>query len=442
MLHGYKKSRYNIYDNLEFLGLNPYEQKHFCFGEGGSEGNGEGGLDVDSLSTDTPGLSAPEAAAAAAEADAAMSAAGLNAADSPEAAQAAMDAAAANAAGYDLGDYSDAVSQAAPSSNELDALEETGLIGYNDKVALGYLDTIERENRQSDINLARSIADKYGLDSTQVQPGFTQDPSLGPQTMSYTGPGALGAAATEIGRGAANLAGLVAETYPGIVNFASIIAEEEFGLKTPSLGLKEGINDYFDKVTASQRETNRAARGITETEQASSIDRSQQQSSTDYFDPPQTLSQQVASAPEAYEFGPNYGVGAVSPSQQFAAAPEAYEFGPNYGLAPSPEIDVQQVAGPFTDLPSQPQSAVDYYDVPPSQQQSSATNFFSDIPDGNEIIPRTVSKTPSAAPTPEPEVKVVREPVTRTPATDTFSILANIYGPEVAAQLLPNRIIT
>ena len=276
---------------------------------------------------------------------------------------------------------------AAEKAEGLQDLMDMGIYGYNDAVNAGFLDAINRANQQSDMNLARSIADNYGLDPTQVQPGFMQDPSLGPQTVSYTGPGAFGAAATEVGRGAANLASLVAETYPGFVNFASIIAEEEFGLKTPSLGLKEGIDDYFDKVTASQRETNRAARGITETEQASSIDRSQPQSSTDYFDAPQTLSQQVASAPE------------------------------------------------------QAQSAVDYYDVPTSKQQSSATNFFSDIPDGNEIIPRTVSKTPAAAPTPEPEVKVVREPVTRTPATDTFSILANIYGPEAAAQLLPNRII-
>ena len=44
MLTGYKKSRYNIYDNLEFLGLTPYELKHFCFGEGeGSDGPGDSG---------------------------------------------------------------------------------------------------------------------------------------------------------------------------------------------------------------------------------------------------------------------------------------------------------------------------------------------------------------------------------------------------------------
>ena len=44
MLTGHKKSRYNIYDNLEFLGLNPYELKHFCFGEGeGSDGADDSG---------------------------------------------------------------------------------------------------------------------------------------------------------------------------------------------------------------------------------------------------------------------------------------------------------------------------------------------------------------------------------------------------------------
>ena len=63
MLIGYKKSRYNIYDNLEFLGLNPYELKHFCFGEAGSDDAG-GDYDQD--------ISNAVAAAAAAEAAAAV----------------------------------------------------------------------------------------------------------------------------------------------------------------------------------------------------------------------------------------------------------------------------------------------------------------------------------------------------------------------------------
>ena len=58
MLHGYKKSRYNIYDNLEFLGLNFYEQKHFCFGEGEGDADGDAGADYDFS------LANPEAVAA------------------------------------------------------------------------------------------------------------------------------------------------------------------------------------------------------------------------------------------------------------------------------------------------------------------------------------------------------------------------------------------
>ena len=437
MLHGYKKSRYNIYDNLEFLGLNPYEQKHFCFGEG--EGNDSSGgvdegaptsqaaqdeaneaagmsrgdsLDPDSLSTDTPGLSSNQAAAAAAEADAAMSAAGLNAVDNPEAAQAALDAAAANVAGYDLGDYGDMASPSRASSAELGALEETGLIGYNDKVALGFLDTIERENRQSDINLARSIADKYGLTPSQVQPGFMQDPSLGPQTMSYRGPGSFNAATSKMATAAGMLGANLVDMTPGLFGLVRGLAglgrKDSFaGLVGQARGqsrdeqaesLSSKVQGYMDERAASQREANMAARGVTATEEASSIDRSQPQSSTDYFDAPQTLSQQVAAAPQS-------------------------------------SVDYFDVP------PSQPQSSVDYYDVPTSQQQSSAADLFSDIPDGNEIIPRTVSKTPAAAPTPEPAVEVVRAPVTRTPATDTFGILERIYGPDVAAKLLPTRIV-
>ena len=255
MLHGYKKSRYNIYDNLEFLGLNPYEQKHFCFGEGGSEGSGESGATVDpldstSLSTDPPQLDAQQAADAVAAADAARDAVGGL---SPEGYQAALDVASANVGGYNLGDFEDAVSQAAPPSDELDALEETGLLGYNDKAALGYLDTVAREERESDLGTARGIEGLYGLREGDVTPA----PVGG---FSYQGPGSTRAALSEMGKGAINLGSLLAETYPGLVNFASIIAEEEFGLKMPSLGLKEQLDDYFARDAASQREANIGAR--------------------------------------------------------------------------------------------------------------------------------------------------------------------------------------
>jgi len=423
MLHGYKKSRYNIYDNLEFLGLNPYEQKHFCFGEG--EGNDSSGgvdegaptsqaaqdeaneaagmsrgdsLDPDSLSTDTPGLSSNQAAAAAAEADAAMSAAGLNAVDNPEAAQAALDAAAANVAGYDLGDYGDMASPSRASSAELGALEETGLIGYNDKVALGFLDTIERENRQSDINLARSIADKYGLTPSQVQPGFMQDPSLGPQTMSYRGPGSFNAATSKMATAAGMLGANLVDMTPGLFGLVRGLAglgrKDSFaGLVGQARGqsrdeqaesLSSKVQGYMDERAASQREANMAARGATDPSTAGIID--------DYEE---EVSQQ----------------GAFSAPQEAGIIDDHEEEVSQGGLFSAPDI-----AAP---------SSFDTVDL------------TGDVP----FIPlaEPIPSVPTLAP--EPAVEVVRAPVTRTPATDTFSILERIYGPDVAAKLLPTRIV-
>ena len=83
----FSKTKHNLYNNLDYLGLNPYEQRHFCFHGGmGDPGGGEGseaegtgggvdpggvagskdGLDIDSLSTDPEGMTADEAEAEAA----------------------------------------------------------------------------------------------------------------------------------------------------------------------------------------------------------------------------------------------------------------------------------------------------------------------------------------------------------------------------------------
>jgi hypothetical protein len=86
----FSKTKHNLYNNLDYLGLNPYEQRHFCFHGGmGDPGGGEGseaegtgggvdpggvagskdGLDIDSLSTDPEGMTADEAEAEAAAMD-------------------------------------------------------------------------------------------------------------------------------------------------------------------------------------------------------------------------------------------------------------------------------------------------------------------------------------------------------------------------------------
>ena len=268
MLHGYKKSRYNIYDNLEFLGLNPYEQKHFCFGEGGGEGGGSAddyeettgfkdedldpSVDPDdptSLSTDPAGLTAQEAEEAFAVADATGLAIGSQA-------------------------YQDVLDTAVD------------------------LDAVQKQDMVFDLNLARDIAGKYGLEPTQVTPAF-MDPT-GVQTIGYRGPGSTKAAATEIGRGAATLAANLVEMYPGPLNMLSTIAKEEFDVKMPSLNLTDKLTGYFDSLAASQREANIAARGETDPSTAGIIDDVEEEDSEkgafSSFAPP-TISEQIAAAP-------------------------------------------------------------------------------------------------------------------------------------------------
>jgi hypothetical protein len=347
MLHGYKKSRYNIYDNLEFLGLNPYELKHFCFGEGEGDAEGDAGADYDFS------LANPDAVAsmAAAEEASKAQAAELSQAQKDEAAMSLMSARSAEEKAAGLQD-----------------LMDMGIYGYNEAVERGFLEAIERAERDFDVRQAYEIAAKYGLDPSQVQPGFMQDPAYGPQTMSYRGPGALGAAATEIGKAAAELGVTLAEMYPSPMNMLSTIAKNELGIGLPSLGLKEGISDYFDQFAASQREANIADRGETDPDTAGIID-----------DFEEETAQQGAFSTS--------GISGVT-----TASDTATGFG---------DIDL----------------------------------------DGNEFIPLSpaIPSTPSVAP--QPAAEVVRPPVTRTAATDTFSILAGIYGPDVAEKLLPTRTV-
>ena len=435
MLHGYKKSKYNIYDNLEFLGLNPYEQKYFCFGEGNGEGSGDG---VDE--------GAPTSQEAQDEQDEAQGI-GIDEAEATNLAGLIDDLAATNNLGaLDTGYQGISVEDKAQGLQ--DAMDR-GDIGYNEAVEAGFVSHVEQAERNFDLNLARSIADKYGLDPSQVQPGFMQDPAYGPQTMSYRGPGAPQAAFTEMAKAAAELGLTLAEMYPSPVKMALTIAEKEGLIDVPSLGLKEGVKNAFDEITASQRETNMAARGeLSETVAA-----------------PETLSEQVAAAPEGY----NPAIGMADPAFEgrsgvsytgspFSGLPtESFESYMN-AMTALQEAREQEAAAPYdaygfgpqdfkskesTATPEQAPSSVDYFDalINTTSTPSTAKDFYGGIPDGNETIPRIIPQTPTATPTPEPEVKVVRPPVTRTAATDTLRILTDTYGPEIAAQLLPNRIV-
>jgi len=361
MLHGYKKSRYNIYDNLEFLGLNPYEQKHFCFGEGGGEGGAGDGVDEGAPTSQAAQDEAVEAAGIGIDEAEATNLAGLIDQLSVE------DNLGALETGYQ------GISAADKAEGLQDAMDR-GDIGYNDAVNAGFVGHIEQANRQSDINLARSIADKYGLNPSQVQPGFMQDPSLGPQTMSYTGPGSFNAATSEMATAAGMLAANLYDMTPGPISLArgllGINARQDSfpGLVSQAVGrsreeqspsLASQVQDYMDERAASQKEATTA--GI--------ID--------DYEE---EVSQQ--------------------------------------GMFSSP--NVADISAPNVAAP---------------------TSFDTVNLDSNEFIPlaEPIPSVPTLAP--EPAVEVVRAPVTRRPATDTFSILERIYGPDVAAKLLPTRIV-
>jgi hypothetical protein len=151
MLHGYKKSRYNIYDNLEFLGLNLYEQKHFCFGEGDGDADGDAGADYDFS------LSNPDAVASMAAAEAA------SAAQAAELSQAQIDEAYAMA----LADPTiDVAFSLDPSMVDLDVLNELQKNYYGmlaDWAALDDPNINTKKLIQREIKKRRLNTPRYGI---------------------------------------------------------------------------------------------------------------------------------------------------------------------------------------------------------------------------------------------------------------------------------------
>ena len=148
MLHGYKKSRYNIYDNLEFLGVNPYEQKHFCFGEGDGDADGDAGADYDFS------LSNPDAVAsmAAAEAASQAQANALSQAQIDEANQMALSDPTIDVA-FSLD----------PGMVDLDVLDELQQNYYSMLEDWAALDENSKKNVQREIKERRLNTPRYGI---------------------------------------------------------------------------------------------------------------------------------------------------------------------------------------------------------------------------------------------------------------------------------------
>ena len=233
MLNEYKKPMWNdgfVKDQPWLNYFNEYERTHCCFdGDGGTDDGGNEGYGyVDEAfstslqGTATAATSAAQSAASAADsqtgqntaggvgidddpnsltadqAAAAMAAAdAAKAADlSPEAQQAAADAVAAEEMGIDIGDVAGGLAGANVSMQDIDALEDLGLIGYNERTDLGYFDKLDADIRQQDkkqaAELNKELAKEYGPNRAKVSVDKQGDYTWsGPDAWSAFAPRAI-----------------------------------------------------------------------------------------------------------------------------------------------------------------------------------------------------------------------------------------------------------
>ena len=208
--------------------FNEYELQHCCFGGDGEDGEGGGnntqtardrddaelgqitgekagpsmgqGIqgDPQGYGEDT-GLTADQAAEAMAAADAAAAAAaaaGANPEAQASAGQAAADMASADLSGQAIGDIDGGIGL---SMEEIDKLEDLGLIGYNERQDLGYFDKLDRSidisNQRDAVALNKELAAK-DLDAQVAVDKFGNYTYTGPDMFSALG-GQLGKAAME-----------------------------------------------------------------------------------------------------------------------------------------------------------------------------------------------------------------------------------------------------
>ena len=451
MLTGHKKSRYNIYDNLEFLGLNPYELKHFCFGEGGGDGDGGDGVDdADSRDSGTgpgndglgggpsggisggfgdvsPGYGGPSGPTGGIDVDATFD--GFSDFDTSFGMGVDLGSAFGGAYGYggvdegqptNMAGFVDQAARegfsiadvagidAAEARDAVNAAMAEGRIGYNQAVDLGFTDLIDQAEKDFDLATAIGIENKYGLERGQVTPGFG--------SFSYQGPNSTAAALGEIGSAAKSLTTSYYDMFSQMPSLTGTIAGILGFEGVPGSVIGTGIRDAFGLPTES--EVGKNISDATEALGLSSIPSSIDEAA---------LGLAQAAAEEATGFdlsasaiaeGLFDSVFGTEEEENAFTGFETTDLGLSSNLG-SPSASV-------ADIGSQAESPEESID-----------------PGGDELIPRP---QPTPIPSPPqiaslPAQNIFREPVTRTAAADTFSILSRIYGPEVARQLAPNRTV-
>ena len=151
-------------------------------------GAGKGASDAEDS-----GMTADQAAAVAAAMDAAAAVTGT----SVEGQQAAGDVVAADQQGIDISQVDSGLSKADPSLTDIETLESLGIIGYNDKVSLGYFEKAAAED------YARSKAEAAALQASYRAKGKDVTISVDKDGLySYTGKDAFSVGYSEMGKGA------------------------------------------------------------------------------------------------------------------------------------------------------------------------------------------------------------------------------------------------
>ena len=436
MLHGYKKTKTTLWDNLEFLGMNPYEQKRYCFvgdaGEGpdGPEGGAEsddGVDDADSRDSGTgpgnDGLSGgtTDGSSGAIDVDATFD--GVSDFDPGFG----MDVGLGSAFGgvdYSGVDRTSPTTQAqldaqlealsarsaAEKAEGLQDLMDMGIFGYNDAVDRGFVDLIDRAEEDFDLSVARSVEDKYGLSRGQVSPAAVGG-------FSYTGPNSTAAGLSEMGNAARDVAVAHFNAIQSLPTPTGIVAGL-LGIDVPAGMLGRG----FRSDVLGLNQTSELGKDI-----AGLVD------SLGLPSMPSSLDEAALSAVQA----------AAEAATDFDLSASAIAEGLFDSVFGTEEESVDDVdsrdsgTGKGNDLGSPSASVADIGSQAESPEESIDINL-----DGNELIPQLTPPVQTASiAAPELTVTPFKRPEQKqASSTNIESILEQIYGRKTASELLNRNI--
>ena len=409
MLHGYKKTKTTLWDNLEFLGMNPYEQKRYCFvgdaGEGpdGPEGGAEDGVgdSYDDTISDAQFGSVEEGYDDAISDDQfgnveVDTIAELTTAATPDQLTAQLEALSARSA--------------AEKAQGLQDLMDMGIFGYNDAVERGYVGLIDRAEKDFDLDVAREVEARYGLERGQVTPAAVGG-------FSYTGPNSTAAGLSEMGNAARDVAVAHFNAFQSLPSLTGIVGGL-FGLNMPG-DINMGLGVRSALGLPSPSELGKDVSGLLDSLGLPSM--------------PGSLDEAAFSAVQAAaEAATDFDLSASAIAEGF--------FDSAFGTEEESVEDVDSRdsgTGKGNDLGSPSSSVADIGSQAESAEESIDINL-----DGNELIPQLTPPVQTASiGAPELTVTPFKRPEQKqASSTNIESILEQIYGRKTASELLNRNI--